>query len=150
MIFTTFQNCKNHGTIGFCCLIFMKSYDIFTKRRPEFIRVQCLLILLRWNFLVSAEKHGKPYINIDAFWSFWSPISNRRRVQNTKLNLRNIDGFGMRFSKENTSIRSLAFKQDSRFWSPRPISDPKTGKWARKYQKHKENKWFRAAIFHLV
>ena len=34
------------------------------------------------------------------FWPFWSPISHRHRVQNTKLNLRNIYGFGMRFSKK--------------------------------------------------
>ena len=48
------------------------------------------------------RKSMKTYINVVVYWSFWSPIFHRRRAQNTKLPIRNVDGFGMRFSKKNT------------------------------------------------
>ena len=84
------------------------------------------------------------------FWSVWSPISHRRRVQNTKLNLRNTADFGMRFSKKTPksdawrSNRIQGFGARGRFLTQKPEGGPESIK------KHNENKWFRAAIFHLV
>ena len=79
-------------------------------------------------------------MNVVVYWSLRSPIFHRRRAQNTKLNLSNIDGFGMRFPRKTP--KSAAWRSNriqgigarGRFLTQKPEGGPESIK------KHTENK----------
>ena len=142
--FSKLQKSRNHW---FLLSLFHEILWDFHENAPRIDTCPTFIDTFSMTFSVFRENHQKTHINVVVFWLFWSPISHRRRVQNTKLNLRNIDGFGMRFSKKTPksaawrSNRIQGFGARGRFLTQKPESGPES------IPEHNENVGFRAAIF---